>query len=91
MKYEIHGLTKAEEEKTNPGEDQVAQVGSDIVRWKDGPSMTCWSDFTERLADGRSWAHRCPREGDFTNTIGLCPKHYEEIIGNLRAVGRSDA
>jgi hypothetical protein len=82
-KYETHGLTKAEEDKTNPSE----VAGRDVVRYLDTPNMLCWGDFTERLADGRSWVHRCMREGDFTETAGLCPQHYEEVTGRATSSG----
>ena len=72
--YETHGYTKAEEEKSHE------QTPGDRVRFQDTPTMLCWADFHERLADGRSWVHRCPREGDFTETEGLCTQHYEEVI-----------
>lgn len=55
---------------------------ADTVIWSRDPWMVCWGDVEEPHApDAKPWIHRCLAEGDFRDSIGLCPDHYEEIIG----------
>lgn len=52
------------------------------VRFEPKPWTRCWAKHLDSECSGRpDCAACCLNEGDFEATAGLCPDHYEEIVG----------
>lgn len=62
-------------------------VAADRVVFRPRPLDDCWGHSTERHTHeanertGWGCSTQCPRKGDFSATVGLCPDHYREIVG----------
>lgn len=49
-------------------------LSKERVVWKDKTTTGCWAGLPDT-------DQPCNLYGDWEKTIGLCPTHYEEIVG----------
>lgn len=67
--------------------DSYLKVDSPVrvqrVEFHEEPWHQCWAQHSD-CYDPSQCNSTCGNRGDFSQTLGLCPEHYEEIVPKAR-------